>query len=75
MARKKTNLESIPITKDFNQSQQIGEAMIKKGVFDRPDLVFAPGFEVLEKIGNKITKVKLRCISLIPDKRYKKWGK
>jgi hypothetical protein len=68
-----SKMKTIPITKDYDPSKKIGEAKIDMTEFDKPDFVFAPEIRILEKVGNKITKVELVSISLIPDKQYKKW--
>lgn len=65
-------MKKIPITLNYDQSKEIGEAVINvedekvKKILDSGEYTFRAGFIIHEKVGNTITKAELREISLIP---------
>lgn len=63
----------VPVTEDFDGDKVIGKLKIKRGKFNKPNLVFSPAFKVIEKVGDVVKEVELVGISLISDEVYEKW--
>ena len=65
----------IPITLNYDQKKQIGTATIEGDeklmkALESGNYTFRAGFEILEQVGNTITKANLKEISLVtlPEK-------